>query len=64
MYTLKLKAAFSSNKGVETFVMGTLLETSKACLKALPPSSFPDYHSDLLFHLFPHCRAWTQAYIY
>ena len=27
MYTLKLKAAFCSNKGVETFVMGTLLDS-------------------------------------
>ena len=66
MYTLMLKAAVRSNKSVETFVMGTLLDrlvASKACLQALPPSSFPDYHSDLLFNLFPHCGAWPQANI-
>ena len=72
MYTLMLKAAFCSNKSVETFVMGTILDSligggQIGGIKGMSPGSATlslSQTTTLLFSLFPHCGAWPQANIY
>ena len=72
MYTLMLKAAFCSNKSVETFVMGTILDSligggQIGGIKGMSPGSATlslSQTTTLLFRLFPHCGSWPQANIY